>query len=287
MNYKSGAIWSVAPDVTAFPFTLIDGAVNAYHVHLSMRTAGVRRKTFSYPGADGGVDKGYTLDPLRMVWELFVKADTESAFETKRENIYRLFKPFDSAIKIRCDLVGLGPLREIDAIVDGPVDFQQSKQLGFSALVRVPLYAPNGLWHSTSEVIETSTLPGSSMIVAYSGNYMGWPVIEIVGQVTDLVLTTTLATAYRTETSVIKLIGTTVADGDTYVIDMRGSVKRAYGTSPAINRIDKLVDPSWLNFKLHPIPIEYEGYNVVNYTYASKNANARVRFRFYNQYIGY
>lgn len=290
MNYKSVAIWRVAPDISGAPLTDIDGAVNAYHVNFTMNSAPLKRRLLRHAGADGGADQGFALQPLKAVWELFVKADTEAAFEAKRDAIYRLFKPYDNAIKIQVDLASAGPFRQLDAIVDGPVDFRQSQQLGYSALVRVPLYCPSPLWYHPTQNIATATpgVSGSSFSFVYGGNYEEWPVIEIEGAITSPVLSMTTTTAYRTESAVINLTGVTIPAGTIYTIDMRPGRKTVIDSNGTINRINQMVDSTWVYFKLWPFPYKATGgTNLISYTYTSKDAAARFRVKFYNRYLSY
>ena len=120
--------------------------------------------------------------------------------------------------------------------------------------------------------------------VTLSGNWEEWPVIEVTGQVVNLVLTTTLTTAYRTETYVISFNGHTILNGDTYTIDLRPGRKTVVDQN-GVNRLATMADASWVGFRLWPAPFKAGGVNTIGYTRTSNGVNAQVRYKFYHRYL--
>jgi hypothetical protein len=287
--FKSARVWKVGLDVPVPTYVTIDGTVNAYHVALrEVGTPPVKRQIIEYPAADGGVAQSFRLEPRRLVWELFVQADTEAAFEAKRDAVYELFKPTDTPIKIWTDGTSLQPVRQLDALVNGPIDFQQSTQLGYSALVKVPLYAPSPLWYSPTQSIFLTTLltSGFGATFTYSGNHEEYPIIEIDGMVQDLVLWQTTTLAFRTVTTRISLQGVTIPAGVTYTINLRPGIKRVIDSS-FVNRTGEMADPSWVDFRLWPAPLRANGQQAIFYTYTAKDANAKFRTKVNSRYVSY
>lgn len=285
MSYRSTAIWyAFAGHSVGGAFVQLDGAVNAYHVGFTMGSPPVERRLLKYSTADGGIDQGYSLLPRKAVWELFIKADTEAAYDARRDAIYRMFKPYEGPLTIRVDLAGAGELRQLSAYVDGPVDFQQSQQFAYSSIVRVPLYCPEPLWYNPTLTTVQDTFSVSSFAFYYNGDYDEWPIVEIDGQVQDPTLSITTSTAYRYETAIIDLTGVTIPNAVTWTLDMRKKILTGAGGA---NETGKLVNPNWINFKLWPAPYKAAGLNVFNQTWTSKNGNAKIRLKFNNRYLSY
>lgn len=197
--------------------------------HVSLDGLGipqVDRRFLPFPSDDGGIDTGFHLRPRSMVWKLFVYAETESAYLTAIDQLFTVFRPYDRAM-ILTVTTPAGATRKLDVYVNGPVDVDQSNQVGYSALVSVPLYAPNPLWYgasTTTETITPSTSPTSKSIV-YGGTWAAWPVIRFVGELVDPKLRWRVNTAAGLRYYYIDFTGHTIASGRTYTVDLNPGVK--------------------------------------------------------------
>jgi hypothetical protein len=285
-NYVSDATYQViVPDGAATVHT-IAGATQAHHVELTaLGTPPVQRWLYRHHQADGGVDQGFRLEPRRLAWELFVQDEVETAFDAKLQALYRLFKPYEEALKIKVTRSG-GAVRQLDCFVQGPVELAQSNQLGFSGIVKVPLVAPDPLWYAPTQKFATTTIPtsGATFNVGTQGNYETWPVITVTGPVADLVLTTSMVNVYRSVTAVIDLTGVSIAAGDTRVIDLRPGKKTVVDSAGA-NKLSEMVNQSWVNFRLWPAPFKASGTNTISYTWSSRSTGAFVQFGYYDRYV--
>lgn len=119
-----------------------------------------------------------------------------------------------------------------------------------------------------------------SKTIAYAGSFSEYPVITIVGPITDPVLTN-VSTG-----EVLDFTGITISGGDSYIIDCRfgyKTVKNAAGT----NKIADLTSDSDLaTFHLGAAPEVSEGNNAITLSGTSTDANTQVTVAYYNRYVG-
>lgn len=285
-NYVSTATYQVIiPDAAATVHTIV-GATQAHVVRLKeLGTPPVQRWFYRHHQADGGKDVGFRLEPRRMALELFVQDETETGYDAKLQALYRIFKPYEDPIKLKVTRAG-GTVRQIDCYVNGPVEVEQSKQVGYSGIATVMLYAPDPLWYMPTQKTATSLIPtsGATFAVPTQGNYDTWPVVHMQGPVTGLVLTTTLSNAYRSETAVIDLTGVAIAAGDYRRIDLRPGRKTVVDSTGA-TKVSELVNASWVNFRLWPAPFKSGGTNIITYTWSSRSSGAYVQFLSYDRHV--
>lgn len=122
----------------------------AHHVSLDgLGIPHVDRRFQPYPTADGGIDTGYHLRPRTLVWKMYIYKETESAFLTAIDQIFTVFRPYTRPI-ILTITTAQSAVRKLDVYVNGPIDIDQSDQVGYSALITVPLYAPDPLFYGNS-----------------------------------------------------------------------------------------------------------------------------------------
>ena len=261
-------------------------AAPVYHLSLDgIATPSVVRQFQPYPNGDGGVDKGFRLQPRQLVWRLFVDASSETELESKRTELYRAFRASEQALQLEVTKAG-GGQRTLDVHVSGPIEFRESGQVGYSCEVAIPLYAPEPAWYYSvrnSQLFNLATATAGSVAVDYIGNWFEYPVLELANGFANLKLTDIAGTT-------IDFTGHTFGVGTTYTIDLRPGAKTAVdntGTDISAN----IVSTNWGSFGLYPGPLTGSSgtltlnLNTINATYTSKNVGSAITIRWYDRYL--
>jgi hypothetical protein len=142
---------------------------------------------------------------------------------------------------------------------------------GGSDSFTVPTQIPTG--------IGTSVIDQSN-VVLYQGNWRDFPIIRIIGPITDCVITN------QTTNDVIDFTGTSIAAGTWYEIDCRYAYKTVLDHT-GTNQIDKLSDTSDLaTFHLASTIETSEGNNIIRVTGSNVNSESRVDVNYFNRYLG-
>lgn len=196
--------------------------------------ATVRRITQRTPLQNGVTDRGFRLEPRKMTLALYIKQDTEPLADAMRDKLAYIFGPTITPLKLLATRLD-GTQRQIDCFVDGTLDFPQSERLGASQKIMVPLTAPDPTWYDPAQVNSTTSL--SAMPVTTT-NYSttgitadDWPVFQITGPVTNLVIT------HAPVGDAIDFTGTTIPGGETWTVDLRPGYKTVYRNSDNANRL--------------------------------------------------
>jgi len=196
--------------------------------------ATIRRVTQRTPLQNGVTDRGFRLEPRKMTLALYISQPDELMADLMRDKLAYIFGPTITPLKLLATRLD-GAQRQIDCFVDGTVDFPQSERLGASQKVLVPLYAPDPTWYDPAQVSSTTSM--SSMPVT-TANYSttgitadDWPVFNITGPVTNLVIT------HAPVGDTIDFTGTTIPGGETWVVDLRPGYKTVYRQSDNANRL--------------------------------------------------
>jgi hypothetical protein len=117
--------------------------------------------------------------------------------------------------------------------------------------------------------------------VLYTGTWYSFPQIRIEGPITDCVITN------ETTGEKLDFTGTTIADGDYYLIDTRYGRKSVIDSNGA-NKISKLTSDSDLaTFHLEPPgAVAPDGSNSVRVEGSSIDAGTIVYMTYYRRYLG-
>lgn len=120
----------------------------------------------------------------------------------------------------------------------------------------------------------------ASKTITYTGSFRAFPVITILGPITDPVLTN-VSTGED-----LDFTGITIAGGDSYTIDCRfgyKTVKNAAGT----NKIADLSSGSDLaTFHLGADPEVSDGANAFTLTGTGTDSNTQVTVAYYERFVG-
>lgn len=262
--------------------------VIAYHISLDgLGVPDPKRRFTAYPVTDGGIDTGFRLQPRQLTWTMFLNETTEALFDAAKDQLCRVFLPYDRAHTLKVTTPS-GYTRWLDVYVNGAIDIDQRNQAGHTAVVKVPLYAPNPIFYDptlNTHTITPTSSPASSSIF-YGGSWHSWPVVKLTGSLTNAVLTLRVANAAGDWYYYIDFSGHTIPAGDIYTIDLNP------GTKTAVNNAGDSVLAYCANigslaqWRLWAYPVEAaSGQNYVDLTYTAKTAAAKVEVLYYNRYI--
>jgi len=282
-NFITAATYQVIwPDVGATTYT-INSANNA--AHLSLDGTGIPpmlRNYVPFAQSDGGIDQGFRLDVRRMVWKLFLEAETEQALDTKRDALWNIFRPLDDPLKLKVTKAN-GAVRQIDVYVDGPIEVVPGP--GYKANVTIPLVAPDPLWYDPVQQIRTFPLPDTSLDLTYAGSWQEWPIVKIYGSAQNLVLENVLSMLVGLSSGRIDFNGHTIPAAAIYTVDLRPGVKTVVDGGGVSKLANMGVFTFFPYFCLYPEPLESGGNNNIVASYGTLDATAAVVFEFYNRYI--
>jgi hypothetical protein len=183
----------------------------------------------------------------------------------------------------------------------GKLQIDEESRQGFMQTAVIPLRAADPTFYDPTQVTVTfgltaggtpTTVPlpvpfnvGTSTInqtvaVAYPGTFYAYPIITILGPITDPVITN------LTTNEKLDFTGTTITGGDVWTIDTRygyKTVKDSTGT----NKIAAISDDSALaTFHLDMDPTAPAGTNNIKVTGSSASAGTQVYFQYFTRYIG-
>lgn len=203
--------------------------------------ATVRRITQRTPIQNGVTDRGYRLEPRKMTLALFINENSELYADVQRDLLAYIFGPTITPLQVIATRLD-NTRRAIDAFVDGTVEFPQSDRMGASQKVLIPLFCPDPTWYDPTQQTQTtsmSSLPVSTASISATGiTWDDWPVFEVTGPVTNLVIT------HSPVADVISFNGATIPAGETWVIDLRPGYKTCYRKSDNANRLNYIVATS-------------------------------------------
>jgi hypothetical protein len=250
--------------------------------HISLDGLGVpdpKRRFTAYPVTDGGIDTGFRMQPRQLTWTMFLSEATEAAFDAARDQLCRVFLPYDRPHVLKITTPA-GSTRWLDVYVNGPIDLEQRNQEGYTAVARIPLYAPNPIFYSTTLNTHTITpvsSPATSSIM-YAGTWHSWPIIKLTGQLTNAVLALRVVNGAGDWYYYVDFSGHTIPAGDVYTIDLTPGVKTAKNSAGASVLSYCANIGSLAQWRLWAYP-------VVELTYTAKSAAAKAEVLYYNRYI--
>lgn len=262
--------------------------VIAYHVSLDgLGVPDPKRRFTAYPVTDGGIDTGFRMQPRQLTWTMFLNETTEAAFDAARDQLCRVFLPYDRAHTLKIT-TPRGYTRWLDVYVDGSIDIDQRNQEGYTAIVKVPLYAPDPIFYDPTQLTHTITPTASpaNATIVYAGTWHSWPVVKLTGELANPVLTLRVVTAVGDWYYYLNFYGHTIPAGDIYTIDLAPGAKTAVNNAGA-SVLGYCIDVASLSqWRLWAYPIEAaSGQNFIELTYTAKGAAAKVEILYYNRYI--
>lgn len=193
----------------------------------------VRRILEKAPLQHGATDRGFRLEPRKMILHLYLEGtDTRHADEL-RDRIAQLFGPTDAATTLQITRDD-GAIRRIDCHVDGEVDFPTSRREGRGQPVVIPLVAPDPTWYETTQQVTNHTIPNGNSsldITATGATWEDWPVIDLTGPLDD-----NFGFQHVNSNAWIFFSGA-IPNGETFRLDLRPGYKTIRRTSDNANRM--------------------------------------------------
>lgn len=236
----------------------------------------LHRFTQRGPQQHGETNRDFRLDPRPITLVAGFARDCEPDVWAARQRLLGIFKPSNSAIKLRCDLSN-GSVRQIDTFYDGSMTLpihsaaaggiRSQNQSGQTLIGRdggvyqrtaIELVAEDPTFYDPTlqTVILSNTTFGNgltvpmpvpfsvgasvmsiSQAVTYAGDWLSYPTLRLIGPLTSPVIRNT------TTGEVLDFTGSSVPADDYWDIDLSYGVKTVVDRS-GINQIGALVDGS-------------------------------------------
>lgn len=284
---------------------LLDAAGNAratiwLEAHDGLGMAPSRRLSERGPMQHGETDRGYRYDPRVLSLIFGISGQSMADYWDARDALYRLFRPRDTALSVRLDLEN-GAARQIDGHLVGGLLGSSKDRRGFTLKLAATVRCPKPFWYDPTPVFETFGASGASGGMAipwkipwaigasninqtrpilYTGSFQAEPIIQIVGPISNPVITNLVSG------DTLDFTGTTIAGGTVYTIDCRYNYKTVVDQNGA-NQIAKLVSGSDLaTFALLPDPDAPGGVNSIAIAGTSITAATNVYLTYSRQYVG-
>ena len=262
--------------------------------------APVRRITDRGPLQHGDSDIDFRLEPRVGMLKLLARGASASGYWDLRSTLLRIFRPSNTAIKLTWGLDN-GTQRQIDVYYAGDLSFGSDERLGYNQTAVVQLRASDPTYYDPTVQNAAFTTGGgsggfvvpvvvpvgvgastvnSSQVIAYPGTWMTFPIVTIVGPITNPVV-------YNDSTGdKLDFTGITIIAGDSYTIDCRSGYKTVTNAA-GTNKIADLTDDSDLQtFSLQPDPDVAGGNNTIRVTGSGANASTAINVVYYVRYIG-
>jgi hypothetical protein len=258
--------------------------------------APLRRITERGPLQHGQSDVGYRLEPRLIQLVLALRSTSWIGFYARRQELLNHFSPVDDSPIILRFTQPDGTVRQIDGyVIDGPDFPKQSAVRSLVQRVALRISCPDPAWYDpTRQSVRIVGVTGGSgftfpMIVPwtfggatvnsettinYAGTWLEYPEIQIVGPIQDARI------EHVDSGDVLDFDGNTIADGDSYTIDLRYGYKTIVDSAGG-NQIAKLTaDSDLATWHMSP------GENNLHITGASADTTTAIVLRWYNRYLG-
>jgi hypothetical protein len=273
----------IQPDASATTYNLSDGT---YTQILSVEGTGmpsIQRLTRAYPNADAHRDFGFSLQARLLTLKLFYQVATAALADLRRDAIYKIFRPFDAAMKLTITR-DTGDIRQIDVHTVNANDLAQTERVGDSQIFSVTLLAPNPIWYDPTPTTKTITPSTSSWndTITYLGNCWEYPVVKIYGQVSNFTM------AVITSFGTVNFNIPTIPTSHIWTFDGRLGYKTIKNQTNAgqLNNVNTSTLNALYNFKLAPTNFISGGVHSFNGTYTAKDANHKIEIIYYNRFWG-
>ncbi len=255
----------------------------------------------SSPLQEGITDTGYRLQERLISIILGFNEKDLAGYYQRREDLLRLWRPDMTPGILRITLP-TGKVREIQGHLLNGLEFSDSDRSYVtqktSLVVRCPdptFYDPEAVYidfgtggGGSDNLIIPMPVPmfvGASLfettkIIPYEGTEKTYPQIIVTGPVTDLVIKN-LTTGDKLDFS-----GVTIANGDTYTLDLRPGYKTVVDAAGNNKIADLTADSDISTFSLQPHPIALNGDNGIQVNGISTTAATNVSFLYYIRLLG-
>lgn len=292
-------------DSVGYVTDLTFGGLTYWSKQVGMGMAPLHRLSEQGPNQDGVTDLGFRLDQRTVGLVLGIVGPTPEIVESKQERLYSLFKPRTSSYSLRLIKVGAGVVRQIDCHTLAGPDFGSDEEVptinGYMFRAGLQITAPNPVWYDPTLRVQSFGLTGGggawtipwvipwaigssdlnqTSLITYAGNWEEFPIIIVVGPITNAVITNNVSGQS------ISFQGQTIANGDTYTIDLRPGRKTVVDQNN-VNQVSKLADGSDLaTFSLLPDPDVPDGINPIQVSGSLVSTVTQVYVQYYRRYIG-
>jgi len=273
--------------------------------HIGTGIATIERQQERGPYQNGVTDLGYRLEPRTINLPIQIEGDTRAHADALRSQLTRFFRPLPRTpvrLRFRRDD---GAYRQIDTFLIGQTDFANTlddrhdrfQKCVLQLRAADPLFYDPALQNLIFDIgsggssgfqvpMEVPLLVTAGVNIdaiqpiTYHGDEDEYPVLFVTGPADDVVITN------ETIGAKLDFTGTTIADGDTYTIDLRYAIK-TITDSNGDNQIAKLTDDSDLStWRLAADPEAPAGINDIRVQIPDEvTAATRVRIEFYNRYL--
>lgn len=262
--------------------------------------APVERITEQGPMQHGVSDRGYRLQPRKIALALLAKGGDDTAWFTRRNTLQQIFRSTDEPVKLR--ITNGAMVRQIDCFLNGTMEM--APEIGLMPgwqRVGIELYAPDPTWYDPTGASHTFTLGGGgtfsiplavpmqvgassidqSIPVQYTGTWDTYPVITVVGPVTDLLIQN------NTLGDKLEFSGVSIAAGDSYVVDCRYGYKTVTRSSDGASRIaDLTADSNLATFRIGAHPDVVGGNNSIRVRASGLTAESAIYLQYHTRYVG-
>jgi hypothetical protein len=256
--------------------------------------APVKRFTEQGAAQHGATDRGFLLQPRTLQLVVWILAGNEEEYFARRDELMAIFAPRDEPIQLR--LTAGGRVRQIDCHFAGDLSLPTSDRNGYIHKVGISLRADDPTWYDPEAVAVNFGLStggnsfnvplaiawniGSSVLdqtitIPYAGTWQTHPIITIYGPITDPVIEN------LTTGEILDFTGTTIGNGDTYIVDTRYGFKTVTDQD-GVDQIADLTDDS----DLSTFHLKAGATNDLRVTGTSATQSTQVYLSYSPRYVG-
>lgn len=273
------------------------GLILVQHEGLGIPT--VERLTQRTASGHGVIDQGYYVNPRRITLKVAAIAETWEQYALGRDLLGDALVPASASMVLQVTRPG-GSVRQIECHLEGAVPLGTQDRSGMVQEAVLSLLCPDPFWLDPNRVflsfgvagggsgwVVPVTIPmtfGASALeqvlsVAYAGNVIEYPVLEIVGPITSPIILN------QTTGEKLDFTGITIAAGHTYFIDCRPRYKTIKNHLDA-DKIADITDNSDLStFHLAPKREAAGGLNSIKVSGSGISTATAIYLRYYNRYL--
>lgn len=281
-------------------YAIDDGVLSYMYSIDGIGAAPMRR--FSSQGAQqhGSSDKGFLLNPrIIRIGLTPVSTSLDNLFDI-RQQLMTLFSP-NETITLRIKKSS-GEKRDIEVVFDSDLSLPLTSDAWTNQPSVVVLKANDPSFYDPTGGAASFALGGGSDLgevptaipmkigassistskeIQYYGNWLEYPIIHIVGQITDPIITNT------TTGEVLSFTGYNIGASDEIVIDLRYGKKTVVknGTTNIIDKLTSTSDLATFHLEAKRIGESYRS-NSIAVTGSGVNTATKVEVSYYNRYLG-
>lgn len=216
--------------------------------------APVHRLRTRGPQQHGSTDRGFLLDPRLFRLMFDVPGDDSGDVYDRRTSLIRILGAQEDPVKLRF-ILDNGDQRIIEADLVDDLAYPTAARRGYLERAVVSMSAADPSFYDPAWVTVTFGLSqegaweipwvipwpigegeiGQTAVIAYTGNWISFPVITVTGPVTDLRIEN------LTTGDVLDFTGSTIATGEVWTIDTRYGAKTVVDTL-GVSQISALTD---------------------------------------------